>query len=155
MDIDVLARALHVFGVVLWIGGVGFVTTVLLPAVRQTKDPAERIAAFEAAENRFALQARVTTVIVGLTGFYMVEVYDLWDRFSHIEYWWMHGMVIIWVIFTVVLFIAEPLFLHRWFLARATEKPDETFTLVQRLHWVLLSVSLIIVLAAVVGAHGG
>ena len=117
--------------------------------------PAERIAAFEAAENRFALQARVTTVIVGLTGFYMVEVYDLWDRFSHIEYWWMHGMVIIWVIFTVVLFIAEPLFLHRWFLARATEKPDETFTLVQRLHWVLLSVSLIIVLAAVVGAHGG
>ena len=30
-----IARALHAFGVVLWIGGVGFVTTVLLPSVRR------------------------------------------------------------------------------------------------------------------------
>ena len=33
MDELTVARALHVLGVVLWIGGVGFVTTVLLPAV--------------------------------------------------------------------------------------------------------------------------
>jgi uncharacterized membrane protein len=49
-----LARALHVFGVVLWIGGVAFVTTVLLPAVRRLKAPAERVAFFEAVERRFA-----------------------------------------------------------------------------------------------------
>jgi uncharacterized membrane protein len=30
-DLFVLARALHVLGVALWIGGVAFVTTVLLP----------------------------------------------------------------------------------------------------------------------------
>jgi uncharacterized membrane protein len=33
MDDVTIARALHVLSVVLWIGGVGFVTTVLLPTV--------------------------------------------------------------------------------------------------------------------------
>lgn len=64
-----LARGLHVLGVVLWIGGVGFVTTVLLPAVARLKTPAERVAFFEEIEGRFAWQARGTTLLVGLTGF--------------------------------------------------------------------------------------
>jgi uncharacterized membrane protein len=37
MDDVTIARALHVLSVVLWIGGVGFVTTVLLPTVRCVK----------------------------------------------------------------------------------------------------------------------
>jgi hypothetical protein len=36
MDI-VIARIVHVLAVVLWIGGVGFVTTVLFPAVRRSE----------------------------------------------------------------------------------------------------------------------
>ena len=35
MDDFILARAVHVLSVLLWIGGVAFVTTVLLPAVRR------------------------------------------------------------------------------------------------------------------------
>ena len=35
MDEIAIARALHVFAVVIWIGGVSFVTTALLPAVRR------------------------------------------------------------------------------------------------------------------------
>lgn len=155
MDDAAFARALHVFGVVLWIGGVAFVTMVLLPAIRRLKDPAERVAFFEAIEGRFAWQARVTTLIVGVSGFYLVEVWDLWDRFADPAYWWMHAMVLVWVLFTVMLFIAEPLFLHRWFLRRAAEKPEETFRLIQRMHWVLLAVSLITVLGATAGSHGG
>ena len=57
MDDAALARAVHVAGVVLWIGGVGFVTTVLLPAVRRMKRPEERVAFFEAVERKFAWQA--------------------------------------------------------------------------------------------------
>ena len=34
MDV-VVARTIHVLAIVLWIGGVGFVTTVLMPAVRR------------------------------------------------------------------------------------------------------------------------
>ncbi|NKB58195.1 MAG: hypothetical protein GKS00_17865 [Alphaproteobacteria bacterium] len=150
-----IARALHIFGVVLWIGGVGFVTTVLLPAVRRMKDPAERVAFFEAVEKRFAWQARGTTLLVGVSGLHMVHVLNLWDRFLIIEYWWMHAMVFVWAVFSLMLFVAEPLFLHRWFLARATAKPEQTFRLIERLYWVLLTISLITILGALVGSYAG
>lgn len=149
-----IARALHVLAVVLWIGGVGFVTTVLIPAVRRLKAPAERLAFFDAVERRFAWQARITTAITGITGLDMLIRFDLWDRFSDAGYWWMHAMVLTWLVFTVMLFVAEPLFLHRWLLAQAAASPESTFKLVERLHWIMLAVSLVTVLGAVAGSHG-
>ena len=154
MDDLVVARAIHVIGVVLWIGGVAFVTSVLLPAVRRMKDPQERVSFFEQVEGRFAWQARVTTLLVGASGFYITDAWNLWGRFESATYWWMHAMVVVWMVFTLILFVAEPLFLHRWFLAKATEKLESTFRLTQRLHWVLLTVSTLTVLGAVAGSHG-
>ena len=72
MDDVTVARALHVLSIVLWIGGVGFVTTVLLPSVRRLKAPHERIGFFDAVERWFAWQARIWTVLAGLTGLYML-----------------------------------------------------------------------------------
>ena len=154
MDGVTLARALHVLAVVLWIGGVGFVTTVLLPAVRDLHAAAERVVFFETVERRFGRQARVTTVLAGLSGFYMVVRLDLWDRFLSAEYWWMHAMVAVWLLFTLMLLVAEPLFLDRWLLARAEARPDATFGLIERLHWILLALSLITLIGAVLGSHG-
>ncbi len=155
MDDVTIARALHVFGVVLWIGGVAFVTTVLLPSVRRMKTPEERVAFFEAIEGRFAWQARGTTLLVGATGFYITAVWDLWDRFHDVSFWWMHAMVFVWLVFSIMLFVAEPLFLHRWFMKQAKRNPERTFRIIERLHWVLLSISLITVLGATAGSHGG
>ena len=154
MDKLAIARALHVLAVVLWIGGVGFVTTVLLPAVRRLKTPAERVAFFDAIERRFAWQARATTLLAGLTGFYMTTRLDLWSRFQSAAYWWMHAMIAVWLLFKIMLFIAEPLVLHRWFQKRAMSDPEGTFALIERMHRVLLAVSLITVLGAVAGSHG-
>ena len=154
MDETAIARALHVLAVVLWIGGVAFVTTVLLPAVRRLKMPDERLAFFDAIERRFAWQARITTVLTGLTGLDMLVRLDLWDRFLAPSYWWMHAMVLVWLLFTVMLFVAEPLFLHRWLHAKAEADPDATFRLVENLHRILLALSLITVLGAVAGSHG-
>jgi len=150
----ILARVLHVLGVVLWIGGVSFVTTVLLPAVRRLKSPEERVAFFEAIERRFAWQARVTTVLVGGSGFYLVQRWALWDRFRSPHFWWMHAMVAVWLVFTVMLFVAEPLVLHRRLLEMSRERPDATFRLIERMHRLLLTLSLVAVLGAVAGAHG-
>ena len=149
-----IARALHVLGVVLWIGGVVMVTAVLLPAVRRFKAPEERVAFFEEIERRFATQSRLTTLIVGASGLYLVHVLDLWWRFARLEFWWMHAMIAIWVIFTLMLFVLEPLILHRWFIERARREPESTFRLVVRLHWVLTVASLITVAGAVAGSHG-
>jgi uncharacterized membrane protein len=154
IDAVTFARAIHVLAVVVWIGGVAMVTSVVLPAARRMAKPEERIAFFESVERRFALEARVATVIAAVSGFYMTYEMDLWDRFLDARFWWMHAMVAVWAVFTLVLFVFEPLFLHRWFLARAKRDPDGTFSLIQRLHWLLLSVSLVTVLGAVAGAHG-
>jgi hypothetical protein len=137
MDDLTVARAIHVAGVVFWIGGVAFVTTVLLPGVRRMKDPQDRVSFFEQVEGKFAWQARVTTLLVGVSGFYITAVLDLWSRFESPGYWWMHAI-----------------FLHRWFIKNATEKPESTFLLIERLHRVLLAISILTVLGAVAGSHG-
>ena len=149
-----LARALHVLAVVLWIGGVGMVTTVLLPAIRRSYPAAQRFTVFHALEERFARQARVTTALAGASGFYMVWQMDAWDRFASGTFWWMHAMVLTWVIFTLMLFVLEPLFLERLLARRAATAPEATYRLVERLHWTLLTLSLVTVAGAVAGSHG-
>jgi uncharacterized membrane protein len=154
MDDLAIARAVHVLAIVFWIGGVAMVTTVLLPAVRRFKASEERIAFFDAVERRFARQARLTTALAGLSGLYMLYRLDLWDRFLSGEYWWMHAMVGLWLIFTAMLFVIEPLFLHRWLSRRAASAPDATFAFIHRLHWLLLALGAVAVLGAVAGSHG-
>jgi len=150
----IIARVLHVLGVVLWIGGVAMVTTVLLPATRRMETAAKRVEFFENVERRFAWQARVWTLVTGLSGLYLVHVYNLWQRFLHVEYWWMHAMVLVWVLFTLMLFVLEPLLLHRRLIESAQRDPEATFARVTRMHRVLLAISLITVAGAVAGSHG-
>lgn len=154
MEAFALARVMHMLGVVLWIGGVAFVTTVLLPAVGRIKHPGERIAFFTEIERGFARQARITTVLTGASGFWLTALLHAWPRFHTPAYWWMTAMVGVWALFTVMLFVLEPMFLHRWFESRAQHDPEGTFRLVQRLHWGLLLVSLLTIAGAVAGAHG-
>lgn len=150
-----LARALHVIGVVLWIGGVAMVTTVILPAVRRLAEAEHRIALFERIEHRFAWQARATTLITGLSGFYLVHGLSAWERFAHPAFWWMHAMVLVWVLFTLMLFVLEPFLLRRLFLRVAQRDPERVFRIMQGMHWLLLTLSLVTVAGAVAGSHGG
>jgi len=154
MDALTLNRALHVLAVIHWIGGVSMVTLVVLPGLMRADPAKDRLALFELIEGRFALQARISTLLAGLSGFTMTYLLGAWDRFADSRFWWMHAMVAVWAIFTVVLFVAEPLVLHRWFRERATRDPEGTFRLVLRLHRVLLTASLVTAGGAVLGAHG-
>jgi uncharacterized membrane protein len=154
MDDVTLARVIHILAIVFWIGGVAMVTTVLLPAVRRLKSPEERLQFFDMVERRFANQSRVSTLVAGLSGLYMVWRLNAWNRFALASFWWMDAMVLVWLIFTLMLFVAEPLFLHRWLEERAKAAPEATFRLVTRLHWALLSLSLITLIGVAAGAHG-
>ena len=155
MSTLILARVLHVLAVVLWIGGVAMVTTVLLPAIRRSHPPAERFAVFHTLEARFARQSRITTAIAGLSGFYMTWQLDAWDRFSTAGFWWMHAMVCTWLIFTLMLFVLEPLFLERFLARRAAIAPEATYRLVEWLHRALLCLGLLTIAGAVAGSIGG
>lgn len=154
MDVYVVARVLHVLAVVHWIGGVAMVTLVILPQMGALP-PADRIATFERLEGRFGAQAKLSTLVAGLSGLWMLWLAGGWGLFLLPGYWWLHLMVAVWAIFTLVLFVLEPLVLHRWFHARASRDPEGTFALVLRLHRVLLALSALAVAGAVQGAHGG
>ena len=154
MDAYVLARVLHVLAVVHWIGGVAMVTLVILPQMRALP-PVDRIAMFERLEGRFGGQAKLSVLVAGASGLWMLWLTDGWSLFLDRSHWWLHLMVAVWAIFTLVLFVLEPLFLHRWFHARAVRDPEGTFALVLRMHRALLALSALAVVGAVQGAHGG
>jgi len=82
----IIARAFHVFAIVLWIGGVAFVTTTLLPAIKNMKDVTSKLALFEQLEGRFAFQARITTLITGISGYAMLEIMNAWDRYQQLQF---------------------------------------------------------------------
>ncbi len=84
------------------------VTFVLLPTLARMQSPTDAMAFFSRFRQRFAAQARSSTLIVGLSGFYMVYILDAWQRFMQWQYWWMHTMVLIWLLFSVMLFVMEP-----------------------------------------------
>jgi uncharacterized membrane protein len=153
VDITV-ARIVHVLSVVLLIGGVGFVTTVLFPAVRRSTPPEGRLAAFLPFEAGFAWQARVSVALAGLSGLYMTYRLDAWDRFLSASYWWMHAMVCLWLVFAAMLFVVEPLFLHRRLAkAVAAGHSGRMFDRMERFHRLMLLLSLVTVLVAVGGSH--
>lgn len=154
MDNLSLARVIHVLAVILWIGGVAMVTTVIIPAVKRLKSKEDQIKTFEEIEGRFALQAKITTLLTGLSGFYMLYELNAWDRYLDYRFWWIHAMTLVWILFTLVLYVLEPLILHRLFKQYAEENPARTFAFMHRVHWILLLLSLITTAGAVAGSHG-
>lgn len=154
MDDIVFARVLHVLGVVLWIGGVAMVTFVLLPNLARMQPATEAMMFFSRFRQRFAAQARIFTLTVGLSGFYMVYALNVWQRFTQWQYWWMHLMVLIWLFFSVMLFVMEPRSRRQAAISVPKAVSPETFVKIQRKHLFLLLLSLITIAGAVAGSHG-
>ena len=154
MEYITLARVIHIIAIVLWIGGVSMVTTILIPSIKKMKSKEDQIKTFEQIEGKFALQAKVTTLITGITGFYMLYELDAWNRYLDYRFWWVHAMTFVWIIFTLVLYVLEPYVLHKVFKKYVTENPEKTFRILHRVHWVLLTISLITIAGAVAGSHG-
>lgn len=154
MDIDdfSLARTLHILAIVMWIGGVAFVTTTAMPAIRANYPPGERLRAFHHFEHRFVWQARFWVLLAGGTGFWMVQEADLWSRYRALEFWWMHAMFIVWLIFFSLLFVIEPLVLqHR---TRDPAAAERDYTRMERMHRILLTLALVAVVGAAAGSRG-
>ena len=77
-----------------------------------------------------------------------------WDRYQQMQFWWVHMMTLIWLIFTVILFVLEPLVLHRRFKLLASEDSDKAFALLHNMHKIILTLSLITIFVSVAGVHG-
>jgi uncharacterized membrane protein len=149
-----IGRILHILGVVFWIGGLAMVTLVILPAVKKFKSPEERIEFFEIVESKFSSIAKISSLVTGLSGFYMISKLKAWSWFLDASYWWMHLMVIIWLIFTLMIFVLEPLILKKRFIEKAKSDPEGTFNKIQKTHSHLLLLGILTIIGAVAGSHG-
>ncbi|WP_448954954.1 hypothetical protein [Labrys neptuniae] len=153
MDDITLARALHVLAVIHWIGGLAFVTLIILPLARSRHGAEEALVLFESVERRFSRQVRISVPLVGATGLWMTYRLDLWDRFVDPDFWWMGAMLGLWFIFMVMLFAIEPL-LHVKFENSVRQDPAGTFRRMSHLHEFLLLLAVLTAVGAVAGAHG-
>ncbi len=147
-----IARIIHIVAVLMWIGGVAFVTTVTMPAIRRDRDAPGRLSAFHHIESGFAWQARIWVLLAGASGFWMVWRGDMWSRFTDAQFWWMWAMLLVWLAFAAMLFVAEPLFLHR--RMAASPHPQQDFGRMEWVHRGLLLASIIATIGAVGGSHG-
>jgi uncharacterized membrane protein len=149
-----LARAIHVLALVHWIGGLAFVTTIVLPHARRLPSAKDAVASFEAFERRFAFQVRISILLVGLSGAYMLTELDAWSRFQSVSFWWLDLMVAVWGLFALMVYVLEPLVIHRLFHEFALRNKERAFAVATRLHAVALVASGFAIGAGVLGAHG-
>ena len=154
IDDIAVARALHVLFVTHWIGGVAFITLVALPLARAAPDTREGWALFEAIENRFAMQVRISIPLAGATGLWMTWRLDLWYRFASPSFWWMDAMALVWALFMLIVFALEPIAARR-LAALAARDPSALLLRLSHAHRVLLVAATLTILGAVAGAHGG
>jgi uncharacterized membrane protein len=153
MDDIAIARALHVLAIIHWIGGVAFVTLIILPLTASRASGKEAVDLFKSIERKFSAQVRVSIPLAGATGFWMTYRMDLWSRFSDPHFWWMDAMLGLWLLFMFVVFVAEPLFQYRP-EAKARVKRFVVLRSVFFIHSVLLALAAVTVFGAVAGAHG-
>ncbi|HEB01878.1 MAG TPA: hypothetical protein ENI12_01445 [Nitrospirae bacterium] len=149
-----ILAGIHVVTVLMWIGGVGFVTVVVFPMLLRMDDTLEMVLMFHRMENRFARHAKVYIWIVGITGFLMLY---LEGRFAGL--WSMDNLGILvmigaWAFYLLVLTFEKKIF------GIVFGKPEEmdgkkVFRMLTGFHWVVLGVSLLAVFLGVWQGHGG
>ena len=81
----------------------------------------------------------------------MVYRTQMWSRFADARFWWMHAMVALWAFFMIMLFLAEPLLIHR--RMSASDNPAD-FAPMEVMHRVLLTLACVTIVGAVAGSHG-
>ncbi|MFQ5441279.1 MAG: hypothetical protein ACE5EB_00970 [Thermodesulfobacteriota bacterium] len=153
-----LMHIVHVIAVVLWIGGLAFITFLLLPMIIRMKDPLQKVLLFQRIEHRFAPLARVYNIITGISGVIMVLTMG-WQRIIFTRAGLpLLVMSAVWVMWFVMLFGLEPLIVRRMLdnMARGGTNMDieGVFNRMNRMHWVLVIVSIVAIISGSVFAHG-
>ncbi|MBI5042897.1 MAG: hypothetical protein HZC10_03525 [Nitrospirae bacterium] len=147
----------HVLTVILWFGGLAFVTIIIFPSLYKIEDIIQKSLSFQRVEHRFAKLARYYAATVGISGLAMAYMTGWHMILFTRQGLFLTIMFMIWVMWVVMLFGLEP-FIIKKMLERMIkgEIPDVNliFKRLNKMHWVLLSVSLIAAASGILFAHG-
>ena len=143
---------IHVICVIVWIGGVTFVTTVVFPMMYRTEGSLEKALLFQGVEHRFVAMVKWLIAIVGVTGFYL-----LYAKYGFGILLMRQGigvmiMLVAWAFYTTVLLSERKLF-ARIFADPEKIDMNKALRMINVMHWVLLTVSYSAVAAGVWFGH--
>lgn len=142
----IIAVTLHIMSVVVWIGGVTFVTLITFPMILRMDKSLEMVLMFQGTEHRFVKIAKVMVILAGLSGFYL-----LYEKGLSTAVW---IMIVIWAFYTSLLFGLEKILFAKLFGKPEDQKDTkQVFKILQIFHWVILALSFIAIGAGVYEAH--
>jgi len=142
----VIALTIHVISVIIWIGGVAFVTMVTFPMIQRGSSSLEQVMMFQGTEHRFGKIAKTMVILAGLSGLYLIKVkgmsFGVWV------------MIILWVVYASLLFGLEKMIFKKLF-GKPSDQIDtkKIFSLLQGFHWIVLTLSFLAVTAGIWAAH--
>ncbi len=143
---------IHVISVIIWIGGVSFVTMVIFPMMYRTEGSLEKALLFQGVEHRFSGIVKWLIGLVGATGFWMLSAkYGirilLVPRGIGIAI-----MLFAWALYTAIL-ISERRIFGRIFADPEKIDMNKALRLINVMHWFLLAISFSAVAAGVWFGH--
>ncbi len=138
---------LHVLSVVIWIGGVAFVTAIVFPVLMRMEDSMAKVSFFIGFEKRFQLLAKVLVIIVGATGVILFFHRGGFGGLSSEEAMLLGYKFFVWLFYFVLLFGAETRLMST--LVSPKTPPEKAFKRLSLFHWVVLILSLLAILAGI------
>ncbi len=144
---------IHVIAVIIWIGGVTFVTTVIFPMMYTTEGSLEKALLFQRVEHRFATIVRWLIALTGVTGLWILYAKYGFGILATSRGIGIVIMLFAWAFYATVLLLERKIF-ARIFADPETIDMDQALRMINVLHWVLLLVSYAAVAVGVWFGHG-
>lgn len=153
-----LLHIVHLLTVILWIGGLAFVTIIVLPMAIKTPDALQKVLLFQRVEHRFAKIARAYNLITGISGFAMMFLMG-WQKVLFTRPGIpLTFMMLVWIFWFVMLFGLEPLIIKKMLenMAKGGAKMDidSIFGRLNKMHYMMVAISLAASAAGAMVAHG-
>ncbi|MCG6551565.1 MAG: hypothetical protein L7F77_04505 [Candidatus Magnetominusculus sp. LBB02] len=144
--------AVHVVAVVVWIGGVVFVTTVVFPMIMRMEDSMEKVIFFQGTERRFAKIAKICVVIAGITGALLLQLEHRWSSLFSLDGIGPTLMLLLWTMFVFMLLFEAEVF-NFLFSGSAQHDTKKIFRKLTVAHWVIMLVSLTVIAVGILANH--
>ncbi len=150
----IISLIIHILSIVIWIGGVAFVTIIMFPMIQRTKNSLEQVMMFQGVEHRFSKIAKVLVILTGLSGLYL-----LYEKGLSSGVW---IMIFVWTLYASLLFFLEPILFKKLFAKPSRNrvvptgeqlKTEQIFFRLQVFHWFMLTLSFFAIAAGVWTAH--
>ena len=143
---------LHVFCIIIWIGGVTFVTTVVFPMMYRTEGSLEKALLFQGVEHRFAFMVKWILGIVFVTGFWLLSLRLGVKVLAEPKGIGIVIMIFAWALYTTVLLSERKVF-ARIFADPSKVDMNKALKMINAMHWVLLTASYSAVAAGIWFGH--